>query len=67
MTYENDLIRRLAMMLDAALEDLDRAAERERAAEFGKRLRSICKTRLAEAARRAVAEAEAHLDAEGAS
>lgn len=59
------LIRRLAMLLDAALEDLDRAAERERRAETGKPMRQITKQQRAEAARKAVAEADEYLCFDG--
>ena len=51
------LIRRLAMLLDACQDDLDRKAEAEKRRETGKPLRQITAQQRAEAARKLVAEA----------
>jgi hypothetical protein len=61
-----ELIRRLAMVLDGSLDLLDRAAEAERRREAGKRMRQITMQQRAEVARELLAEADAYLAAGGA-
>ena len=61
MADENELIRRMAMVLDGALELLDAAAAAERRREAGKPMRCITMQQRAEVARELIAEAEAHL------
>jgi hypothetical protein len=61
-----ELIRRLAMVLDGTLDLLDRAAEAERRREAGKRMRQITMQQRAEVARELLAEADAYLAAGGA-
>jgi hypothetical protein len=61
-----ELIRRLAMVLDGTLDLLDRAAEAERRREAGKRMRQITMQQRAEVARELLAEAGAYLAAGGA-
>jgi hypothetical protein len=56
-----ELIRRLAMVLDGSLDLLDRAAEAERRREAGKRMRQITMQQRAEVARELLAEADAYL------
>lgn len=56
-----DLIRRMAMLLDAALPALKAAADRERRREAGKRLRQITEQQRVEAVDEVIAEAEAFL------
>ena len=53
----NDLILRLATLLDAAQPLLDRAAAAEKHHEAGKAMRSVTAQKRAESARQAVAEA----------
>ena len=60
-----ELVRRLALMLDAAQPALEAEGRREKAREAGKSLRQITKQEHAKAARELVAEAEAWLIANG--
>lgn len=57
MTDQKDLIQRLAILLDACTDHLDRLAEQEKRREEGKSLRSITHQKRAASARDALDEA----------
>ena len=64
MVEARELIRRMAMLLDASLPALEAAAAREKRREAGKRLRQITEQQRLNAAIEMVAEAEAYLEAD---
>lgn len=59
---DTEMIRRLTMLLDAALPLLDAEAARERRREAGKRMRQITCQQRAKAAREMIAAAEERLE-----
>lgn len=59
--YLIELIRRLAMLLDATLPTMEKAADAERQREQGKNIRQITKQKRFEAAKEIVTEAERYL------
>ncbi|AXC50035.1 hypothetical protein DRW48_10335 [Paracoccus suum] len=61
MADPDELIRRMAMMLDCCTDHLDKAAAAEKRREAGKAMRQITEQQRAEAARELIAEAELFL------
>lgn len=66
MIDTDELIRRLAMLLDCCMDDLARKAEAERLREAGKSMRQVTCQERHKAALELLAEAEAYLSGDAA-